>query len=256
MTRRCFFVERMDANQETVRLSDEVAYHAESVLRLKPGDSIDLRDGCGGAWHGLIVKIRKGEVHVRLGEARSPVNESPLEITLALAFSRSDRMELVLRQATEIGVRRFVGFGSQRSQYRLSGSQIPKRIDRWSKITREALCQCGRILLPEVHIVPDVPGLIAAVSSWPGDETRGCLKILAMEKDAQQNLFSLWRISPTCKQVIGVVGPEGGWDRREVDRFLEAGFCAVHLGPRTLRLETAAITMLASVQLLWGDFSL
>jgi 16S rRNA (uracil1498-N3)-methyltransferase len=254
MTRRCFFVERIEPGERSVLLSDEVSYHAENVLRLKPGDPIELRDGCGGAWRGAIAKMRKGEVYVALDGPYAPGIESDLEITVALAFARSDRMELVLRQATEIGVHRFVAFGAKRSQYNLHGAQSLKRRERWTKIIREALCQCGRILLPEVVIFPDVSNLIAASQVYAGGEAEGGMKILAVENESRQDLFSLQRFSPICKRIVGVVGPEGGWERSEVDQFLEAGFRAVHLGPRTLRLETAAIALLASIQLLWGDF--
>jgi len=252
MAPRCFFVEHVDPNEEFLRLTKDAAYHAEAVLRLREGDSVEIRDGIGGAWEGSITRIKGRELHVKLGAECYPGNESHLKITLALAFSRMDRMELVLRQVTEIGVYRFVSFRAQRSQYDLSGSQLSKRRERWSRIAREALCQCGRVRLPEIVFIPGVHDLIAMASSWENEHSP-TLKILAYEDEKTQSLFSLWRFSPIYRQVIGIVGPEGGWDQGEVDLLLDAGFHPVHLGPRTLRLETAATALAASVQLLWGD---
>ena len=161
-------------------------------------------------------------------------------------------MELVLRQATEIGVHRFVAFRAQRSQYKLSAAQAEKRKERWSKIAREAMCQCGRMRLPEITVHHDVNELIAESARWsPGGEAG--LKILTWEAERHQSLKRLWQEFPDCRRTLAVVGPEGGWTQDEVDRFRAAGFHLVHLGPRTLRLETAAIAFLSSAQVLWGD---
>jgi 16S rRNA (uracil1498-N3)-methyltransferase len=252
MTRKCFFIDRIDPGEKCVKLTEEVSHHVESVLRLKSGDPVELRDGRGRAWQGVIADVKRGKVHIQVGSEQHLHNESSLKFTMALAFSRSDRMELVLRQATEIGVFRFVAFRAERSQYALSGPRLFKRKVRWSKIAREALCQCGRIKLPEICVVPDVPELISMASNWDSEGVPG-LRILASEDGMGRGLLDVWRVSPVCNQVIGVVGPEGGWAQREVDSFLEAGFEAVHLGPRTLRMETAAIALSASIQLLWGD---
>lgn len=253
MTRKCFFVDRIDPGEERIRLTGENAHHIENVLRSKPEDEIEVRDGRGRGWKGVITAIRSGsvEVHIR-GEMESSA-ESPLDLTLALAFARFDRMELVLRQATEMGVSRFVAFRARRSQYGLAGARLRKRMDRWVKITREALCQCGRTRVPEVVILSDMSEFLNLAE----DEARnagGCLKVAACEQEPERSLLSLKGIRPRCSRAVVAVGPEGGWHAEEVDGFGEAGFYMVRLGPRILRLETAAVALVASVQLLWGDF--
>jgi len=253
MTRRCFFVEDMNPELGVVRLTDRVGHHLGDVLRLKRGDAVDLRDGRGNAWRAVIAGVEGSAVRVELGEKQALRNESTLEITLALAFSQLDRMDLVLRQATEIGVQRFVAFRAQRSQYGLSGARAEKRRERWSRIIREALCQCERIILPRIEILSDVRAFIAASGAY-ASEDEGGLKLVAREAEPAECLTSLRRLFPACTQVVVVVGPEGGWAQTEVDQFMEAGFHAVQLGPRILRLETAAVAVLSSVQLLWGDF--
>ncbi len=163
MTRKCFLIEPQEPGAEVVRLADDVAHHVRKVLRLRPGDSIELRDGQGNGWNAIIREMQRKEVRLRWWSKQTVRKESPLRLTLALAFSRSDRMELVLRQATEMGVHRFVAFRAERSDYSLPGSQIDKRKERWRKITGEALCQCGRTRLPEILILPDTTELIARV---------------------------------------------------------------------------------------------
>lgn len=252
MTRKCFLVTDEGPETAVVALADEVAHHVRKVLRLRPGDRIELRDGRGNGWSAVIKEIKGKGVRVAVGERLGVRNESPLTLTLALAFSRSDRMELVLRQATEMGVQRFVAFPAERSDYHLPGLQIARRKERWLKITREALCQCGRMSLPEITILSDTAELISGAVSWIAAEGKG-LKVLAREEADRQSLFSLFERHPACRQMLIVVGPEGGWSRGEAEQFVESGFYPVHLGPRTLRLETAAVALLAMAQLLWGD---
>jgi 16S rRNA (uracil1498-N3)-methyltransferase len=194
------------------------------------------------------------EVRVTVGEKLAGRNESPLRLTLALAFSRFDRMELALRQATEMGVHRFIAFRAERSEYTLPGPQMEKRKERWRKITREALCQCGRMILPDILILSDTAEFISNITTGQIAE-RECLKILAREDAGRSGLLSLFEVHPVCRQMLAVVGPEGGWSQHEGGQFMEAGFRPVHLGPRTLRLETATVALLAAVQLLWGDLA-
>jgi len=252
MTRKCFLIDHPDLGVEVVSLADEAAHHVRNVLRLKPGDSIELRDGQGNGWSAVIKEMKGREVRVGVGEKQVLQNESPLQLTLALAFSRFDRMELALRQATEMGVRRFIAFRAERSDYQLPASHQDRRKERWRKITREALCQCGRMKLPEIAILADTAALVSAAFVWEATEGKG-LKILAREDEDRQSLGSLHKVHPVCRQMLVVVGPEGGWSKREGEQFVEAGFHSVHLGPRTLRLETAAVSLLTAVQLLWGD---
>jgi 16S rRNA (uracil1498-N3)-methyltransferase len=251
MTRKCFLIDHQDPGG-MVTLAEDVAHHVRNVLRLKPGDSIELRDGQGNGWSAVIKEMKGGEVRVGVCERQVSLNESPLQLTLALAISRFDRMELAFRQATEMGAHRFIAFRAEHSDYQLSASHQNKRKERWGKITREALCQCGRMRLPEIAILSDTAALISAAPTWEATEGKG-LKILAREDEDRQSLAGLYRVHPVCRQMLVVIGPEGGWSRREWEQFKEAGFYSVHLGPRILRMETAALCLLATVQLLWGD---
>lgn len=252
MTRKCFLIDPQDVETGWVALGHEVAHHVRTVLRLRPGDRIELRDGCGHAWDAVLKEMAGREVWVAVGEKKLGHSESPLRLTLALAFSRADRMELALRQATEMGVHRFVAFPAERSEYRLAGPQMAKRKERWRRIAREALCQCGRMNLPDIQICSDLAEFVSgpcATVMAEGIE----LKLLAREDGERWSLPALYESHRSSREMLVVVGPEGGWSQREGERFLEVGFYPVHLGPRTLRLETATVALLAAVQMLWGD---
>lgn len=252
MTRRCFFVNEIDSDAQTVNLPTQTSHHLENVLRLRAGDAIEIRDGLGHAWAGEIAGIKKGNVSVRLlGERDCSGVESPLRISLALGLARSDIMDLVVRQATEMGVSRLLAFRAARSQYGLTGSQAEKKKERWSKIAREAMCQCGRTRMPEIAVFEDLDRFVSSISqeSEPGPH----LKIFAREGESDRGLEMLRQSWPQCAGVVSAIGPEGGWESSEAARLEEAGFLPVHLGPRVLRYETAAIALISSIQLLWGD---
>jgi 16S rRNA (uracil1498-N3)-methyltransferase len=252
MTRKCFLLEDPFSDADRVTLTGPTAHHLSAVLRIKAGDRIELRDGLGGAWLALVTRLDGSGVEVRLLARQQVASESPLVLTVALAAARVDRMELVIRQATELGAQRLIMFRAARSQYGLADGRADNRQRRWLKIAREALCQCGRVRIPEVVIYPDLKALLENLPArHPGGEPS--LRILAWEEEQQQGMISLWQKSPRCRDVVVVIGPEGGFTAEEISSFRHARFHTVGLGPRILRFETAAVTLIAAAQLLWGD---
>jgi 16S rRNA (uracil1498-N3)-methyltransferase len=252
MTRRCFFVQRIDSDACLVDLSPQASHHLENVLRLKAGEGIEIRDGLGNAWSGEIAEIKKGRVAVRLlGKQDRSVFESPIEITLALGLARSDIMDLVVRQATELGIYRVAAFRAVRSQYGLAGKQAQKKIERWSKIAREAMCQCGRTRMPAIAVFDNLEEFL--LSLCKKDVGGEILKIFALERKSNLGLRLVHESTPRCAEILTAIGPEGGWDDSEISSLMNAGFESIHLGPRILRYETAAIALVSSIQLFWGD---
>jgi 16S rRNA (uracil1498-N3)-methyltransferase len=290
MTRRCFFVPEIASDAKTFDLPPRLSRQLEGVLRAKVGESIELLDGLGSAWECRITAIRRGIVSVSLtGRLDRPLCESSLAVTLGVGIARSDTMDLVVRQATEVGVFRLAVFRAARSQYGLGGKPAEKRKERWSKIASEAICQCGRTRVPEIDIFDDLDGFLTSLGAarWQGETaalsqpvpgfpasrsspalggvalesseesaTEHTLKIFALERESGNSLRGLRNeMGPDIRRVLAVLGPEGGWDKLESSALIAAGFIPVSLGPRTLRLETAAVALVSSIQLLWGDMS-
>ena len=252
MTRRCFLIENEIEEASRFTLSGAASHHLRRVLRVRAGEQIEIRDGRGGAWLSRISDLSAEGVGIQVLERQYPASESSLAVTLALAHARSERMEWIVRQATELGVQRLIAFRSARSQYGLDGDQAEKRRERWLKIAREALCQCGRIFVPEIVFLPNVASLIESASAWlaPFKSHAG---IVAWEGEDRQGLLSLQRELPQCKAVWLTIGPEGGFSEAEMELFEQAQFYILRLGPRILRFETAATSLTAAAQLLWGD---
>lgn len=251
MTRKCFFVQRIGSENELIELDGPTSHHIENVLRSKPGDRVELLDGQGEVRQGVIAEVQPGRVVVKITGREAFRSESPLHLSLAVAFSRSEKMDLMVRQATELGVSRFIAFRSRRSQYGLGAADAAKRKERWLKIARESICQCGRAALPEILVVPGVSELAELAREW--EQAEEILKLLALERGGGETIPDLRSSHPSCRKALVVIGPEGGWDPEEADQLLVHGFHAVRLGPRIMRLETAAAALITSAQLLWGD---
>lgn len=252
MKRRRFWVERIDAGVEHVTLTGRSAHHLVDVLRMRPGEEVELVDGRGSSWVARIESIGPQGVRVKWVAHGETPRESPLDLTLAMAFSRSEKMDQVVRQATELGVTRLIAFQAARSQYGLERVDRARKRERWQKIAREALCQCRRHKEPGWDFLAGLSDLLHWADQWAASPD-GSLKIFGWEQENQKSLLDLRAGSPFCMRFLAVVGPEGGWSPEEAHRLGTAGFQGVHLGPRILRLETAAVALVASIQLLWGD---
>jgi 16S rRNA (uracil1498-N3)-methyltransferase len=229
---------------DTVRMLPEATgHHAVRVLRLQVSDVVTLFNGNGGEYAAVITAIGRRDVEVKVGGHAAIERESPLNVTLVQAVSSSDRMDLTIQKAVELGVTRIVPVQSERCVTRLKGERARKRVAHWQQIVVSACEQCGRNRVPEVAALLTLENWLAAepakVARW----------LLAPE--AEQPLRELPR--PQLPVEI-LVGPEGGFTDTEMVMARRAGYQSLRLGPRVLRTETAAPALLAVLQTLWGDF--
>ena len=151
-------------------------------------------------------------------------------------------MDLIVRQATEAGVRRIVPLLSRHSVPRLeSGEEAARKVARWQRIAREALQQSGNPRLPE--ILPPV-----RLEEYLGGQIAGTGLFLHQEPLEGGSLHEL--LAEAQREILLLVGPEGGLAEPEVEWLLARGFRPVHVGPNILRSETAALFALAAVQMI------
>jgi len=222
-----------------VTLPDGVAHHALRVLRLAPGDAILLFDGEGGEYAATITRAGKREASARIDRFDDADRESPLAVTLVQAVTASDTMDAIVRHAVELGAAALQPVVAERSARFPSGAHGDKRLAHWRQVAVSACEQCGRNRVPEV-------GEPMPLSQWMSRPRNG----IVFDAQAGASLASL--AAGTAVDVL--VGPEGGLTDAELARAARAGLRAVRLGPRILRADTAALSALAAVNLLWGDF--
>jgi 16S rRNA (uracil1498-N3)-methyltransferase len=222
-------------------LPEAAARHAVTVLRLQPGDTLNLFNGAGGEYGASLVAVNKREARVRLIEFHAAERESPLQITLALGISAGERMDYSLQKATELGVTAIQPLATERSVVKLSGERADKRLQHWQHVVIAACEQCGRNRVPEVAPVQKLFAYLAAV-----DRNKRMLMLLP---DAATPLKRV----PPSTEVVLMIGAEGGLAPSESKAAEASGFQPVSLGPRVLRTETAPVAALAVLQALWGD---
>lgn len=236
-----FFLDAELAAGATIDLPGSVAHHAARVLRLRDADRIVLFNGRGGEYHG---RLAAGGSRVELTAHLAVERESALAVTLLQAWIATDKMEMVIEKAVELGVTSIVLAPARRSVVRLEGARLARRMDRLRDIVVAACCQCGRNRVPEVEAVGDLrDGLHRAAAQATG---------IILQPDAEASLGDLARLAPAAFAIA--VGPEGGFETSELALASDAGYRPARLGPRVLRTETAALVALATLQGTVGDF--
>jgi 16S rRNA (uracil1498-N3)-methyltransferase len=223
-----------------VRIVDRRLLHVRQQIRARVGDRlrVGLLDESDGApapnlGHGEVLRCDAEalELRVELGQLPPP----PSSITLALALSRPPTIEKVLQQATALGIKRFLFFHSRRVEksYWDATAFEPAALRRQLLLGLE---QCVDTVLPRVemhrHFRPFVEDRLAPI--------RATQPVLVADPEATRSCPRA-RLGPLCL----VLGPEGGFIPFERERFAALGDQLVHFGPRILRVETAAVALLA-----------
>jgi 16S rRNA (uracil1498-N3)-methyltransferase len=241
MARRRFFVDEVH-HGKAIATGDE-AQHLRQVLRAELRQRYELSDG-ERVYLAEIEEFRKQTVTFRILE-ELPQPKELIHVTLAVALIKFDRLELMLEKATELGVSRIVVFPAVRSERGLEKA-VPKRMERWQRISMEAAKQSHRVRGTEIEEAPN----LAAICRIPND-----LKFLLDEQGGAPILSAM---PPIAKRTQGttatlLLGPEGGWDERERQQALASGFVPLWLGQRILRAETAALSALSALQFSWDE---
>lgn len=221
------------------------AGHICRVLRLSKGDVVELFDGTGNGYRAKITAASPKRVVFTIEESFELLTESSVRISLAQAFLKDRKMDLLIRQLTELGIDRWVPFYAARSVPVPGLKGLGKRIDRWEKIALEAVKQCRRGRVPQIEPAGNFNQLLEASGAYD-------LKIMFWEDEPQA--FNLPETIPQApEQVLLMVGPEGGFEPDEVRQARAHGFLTTGLGPRILRAETATLAALTLVQYGIGD---
>jgi 16S rRNA (uracil1498-N3)-methyltransferase len=232
----------------TVKLTENAATHATRVLRLNIGDKIKLFNGDGFDYSCELQSVKKSESLAKVLTQITLKNESPLNITLLQGISSGERMDYTIQKAVELGVTEIQPLFTERSVVKLSPERAQKRLEHWQNVVHAACEQCGRAKIPQVSIPINLAAWLQAnIRKDSGDAN---LRILLNPIGAK----SLSALPKATKNIQLLIGAEGGLSQAEIDLATNHGFQSIVLGPRILRTETAALTAIATMQTLWGDF--
>ncbi|MGB9082530.1 MAG: 16S rRNA (uracil(1498)-N(3))-methyltransferase [Desulfuromonadaceae bacterium] len=247
MSARRFMIHSRAIQDGHAAFDGDIYNHMVRVLRLGPGDAVQLADEKGMVHFGTINQVAMERVTVKITSS-SPAARSGFivpRITICQALPKGDKIDLILQKGTELGAHEFWLFGGRRSVAKIRDDQQSSKLERWNRITAAAARQCGRSDIPEVTWRPSA--LEAANDA--GQE----LRLILWEGEREHSLKDALSTEVKPSSVIVSIGPEGGFDPLEVRHFLQHGFQPVSLGSRILRTETASIAILAIIQYIWGD---
>lgn len=204
------------------------AHHLLHVMRAQPGDSITLFDGQGSEYPATIEKCSRSEVLVAVGERAEVDRELPVRITVGVALPKGDRQKWLVEKLTEMGASRVVPLSTQRSVADLKG----KSLEKLRRSVIEASKQCGRNTLMQIDDPQPLAEFIAAATGT---------RLIAHPTGQSFSSVNL------TDEVSLLIGPEGGFTDDEVAEALAQGWQSIGLGASILRIETAAVALVAVV---------
>ena len=230
-------------------LDGSAARHLSSALRMKVGQEITLFNGRGGEYAAALTEVSKNKVSVKVLKHRDIDRESGLKVHLAIGVSRGERMDLIVQKATELGATEITPLFTERTEVKLSGERLAKKARHWQQIAISACEQCQRNSVPTINSpIPLEQWLAGSDNTDPENNVVDELK-LVLHHRTEKRLSEHQRVINICL----LVGPEGGFNEREIAAAITKGFQPLALGPRVLRTETAPLAAISIMQSLWGD---
>ena len=230
-----YFCNKLDDNKFT--LSSDDSFHIEKVMRMKLGEKIEV--------------VYNNETYISIIESFNPVtciinnkldenNEMNKKIIIVQSLVNEQKMDMILQKCTELGMYKFIPYKAVNSIIKDNGI-LDKKIDRWQRIVKEASEQSKRNIIPEVLEVMDINEII----NYKEDLKLICSTI------SDNNLKNVIRDSNNYDTIMLVIGPEGGFDPHEEEKFINNGFIPISLGKRILRTETASLCILSMFNYEW-----
>ena len=240
---RRFYAGLIPAAGQLVTIEGDEAHHIWNVTRVRVGEDVLLFNGNGDEAHALLVEGGRRKVVLKILSCDRISRESTRELTIACALPRASRMDYLVEKCCELGLTRLIPMVTQRSVVDPLVRQKNQQ-QRWKRATIEASKQCGRTTLMEVGTA------LAFSAAALAGETNAARMIASAEPDAISLQGFERKLAPE-KPVFALIGPEGGFTPEEVTFARDTGYSVVSLGPRILRVETAAVALAA--RLLLGD---
>ena len=238
-------LEQPAAVGETVTLSPAESHHLVVVRRAQAGETVVLLDGQGGVGKGALTNAHKARAAVEVTgwEEHAPVAPA---VTLAVAIPKNKTMDVVVHQATELGVRRIVPLLTAHGEVWPKGLRAAEKRAKWQQIVREAQKQCGNPWTPEVEA--PMPLLDYRATQKEGTEgPDASVRLVAALHPAAQPPSAVLAMGNPPKRVVIAVGPEGDFSPAEYEALFAAAYQPVTLGPLVLKVDTACVALVSQV---------
>ena len=234
-----FFIQHSQIQGSRLYVEGPDVNHIKNVLRMKPGDQVMVSDGEDMQYLCALESFTDGLVWFEIVDTWKENRELPSKLYLFQGIPKSDKMELIIQKATELGVHEVVPVVTGRTVVRLDEKKAQKKTARWNAIAESAAKQSGRSRIPQVREVMAFSEALAFA---------GELDVLLIPYEKAEGMESTRQAIEGIRtgQSVGIfIGPEGGFEEAEVEQAMECGAAPVTLGRRILRTETAGFVVLS-----------
>lgn len=236
-----FFVNPEQVEDGLIRITGSDVNHIKNVLRIRQGEEMLVSDGTGRDYLCQAEEIAGQEVTVRILETEEEGRELPSRIWLFQGLPKSDKMEFIIQKAVELGAAGIVPVSTRNTVVKLDQKKEETKVKRWQAIAESAAKQSKRSLVPRVS------GIMTLKEAFDYVESQGfSVRLIPYEHEAGMDGTKTELDAAGPGQDIAVfIGPEGGFDEREIELALSKGVRPISLGRRILRTETAGLALLS-----------
>ena len=235
-----FFVQPEQIQGKTIRITGSDVNHIKNVLRMKPGEEISVSNGVDGKEYRCgIESLGEDEILCTLRFIKEEGLELPSRIYLFQCLPKSDKMELVIQKAVELGACAVIPVAAKRCVMKLDAKKEKNKLARWQQIAEAAAKQSKRRIIPEITRVMSMKEAVSFAADMD-------VKLFPYElAEGMERTRKLVDGVKAGQRIAVFIGPEGGFEDSEVEEARKAGFAPITLGKRILRTETAGFTVLA-----------
>lgn len=238
-----YFVTPDQMTDSTCTIVGEDVHHIQRVMRYTIGDEFICSDGHGRTVKVSVTRLSNDEVNCNIIQELTESRELPIHVLIAQALPKGDKMEWIIQKGTELGAHQFFPFSSKRTIVKYDHKKEKKRIERWQKIAKEAAEQAHRDIVPNIQQVHTIGELM----NVEADAKLIAYEDVALSTGHHSAFYSTLQSLNHGSRLLVAIGPEGGFDKAEVDDLMQVGFQPVSLGKRILRTETASQYVLAAI---------
>ena len=235
-----FFVEPSQIQGNKIIITGKDVNHIKNVLRMKPGEEIAVSNGLDGKeYHCGIAEWYEDRIVCDLFFVKEEGVELASKIYLFQGLPKADKMELIIQKAVELGVYEIIPVASKRAVVKLDAKKAESKLIRWQAIAEAAAKQSARGIIPQVKM----PMSFSEALKYAAQ-----LEYNMIPYENAQGMKTAGKIMETAmlSQSVGIfIGPEGGYEEKEIEAAIAAGVNVVSLGKRILRTETAGMTVLS-----------
>ena len=235
-----------ELKEEFVKLSSYRLHYIRNVLRLVKGNKIILFNGMSQEKECEIVEISNKEVAIKINKELEPLKESDQKITLIQGMPRSGVMDNIIQKVTELGIYEIYPIFTEFSIIKFKEKDIKKRLDHWEKVSHSACEQSGRHTPLKINKPQKIKYFLNEIN-------HGDIKLVFHPSSTSLNFSEISTLKVPTKYISVIIGPEGGLSDSDLKIIIDKKFKMISLGPRLLRVETAAISACSLIKNKWGD---